>query len=72
MRRRHEHLEPMCDVQGMSVTTGETETDCEDCNNNAHAHVFSKCFKSLHTLLGFVLCVALILCFVSSMVFLLL
>ena len=28
----------------------------------AHAHVFPKCFKSLHTLLGFVLC----LCFVSS------
>ena len=70
--RKHEHLEPMCDVQGMSVTTAETETDFEDCNNYAHAHVFPKCFKSLHTLLGFVLCVVLILCFVSSMVFLLL
>ena len=30
----------------------------------AHAHVFPKCFKSLHTLLGFVLC------FVSTIVFL--
>ena len=60
----------MCDVQGMSVTTAETERDCEDCNNNAHAHVFPKCFKSLHTLLGSVLCFVLILCFVSSMVFL--
>ena len=56
----------------MSVTTAETETDFEDCNNNAHAHVFPKCLKSLHTLLGFVLCVVLIWCFVSSMVFLLL
>ena len=44
----------MCDVQGMSVTTAETETDYEDCNNYAHAHVFTKCFKPLHTLLGFV------------------
>ena len=24
--------------------------------NYAHAHVFPKCFKSLHTLLGFALC----------------
>ena len=30
----------------------------------AHTHVFPKCFKSLHTLLGFVLC------FVSSIEFL--
>ena len=51
-------------ILGMSVTTAETETDFEDCNNYAHAHVFSKCFKSLHTLLGFVLCFVLILCFV--------
>ena len=41
-----------------------------DCNNYAHAHVCPKCFKSLHTLLGFVLCFVLILCFVSLMVFL--
>ena len=47
----------------MSVTTAETETDYEDCNNYAHAHVFS-------TLLGFVLCFVLVLCFVSSIVFL--
>ena len=70
MRRKREYLEPLCDVQGMSVTTAETETDYEDCNYFAHAHVFPKCFKSLHTLLGFVLCFVLILCFVSSMVFL--
>ena len=68
--RKRKHLEPMCDVQGMCMTTAETETDYEDCNNYAHAHVFPKCFKSLHTLLGFVLCFVLILCFVSSMVFL--
>ena len=36
----------------------------------AHAHVFPKCVKSLHTLLGFVLCFVFILCFVSSVVFL--
>ena len=63
-------LSQMCDVQRMSVKTAETETDYEDCNNYAYAHVFPKCFKSLHTLLGFVLCFVLILCFVSSMVFL--
>ena len=70
MRRKHEYLEPLCDVQGMSVTTAETETDYEDSNNYARAHVFPKCFQSLHTLLGFVLCFVLVLCFVSSMVFL--
>ena len=61
MRRKRKCLDPMCDVQGMSVTTAETETDYEDCNNYARAHVFSKCFKSLHTLLGFVLCFVLFL-----------
>ena len=54
----------------MSVTTAETETDYEDCNNYGYAHVFPKCSKSLHTLLGFVLCFVLILRFVSSIVFL--
>ena len=44
MRRKRKHLEPMCDVQKMSVTTAGTETDYEDCNNYGHAHVFSKCF----------------------------
>ena len=70
MRRKHEYLEPMCDVQGMSVTTAETETDYEDCNNYAHAHVFPKCFKSLHKLLGFVSCFVLTPRFVPSMMFL--
>ena len=32
MRRKRKHLEPLCDVQKMSVTTTETETDYEDCN----------------------------------------
>ena len=32
MRRKRKHLEPMCDVQGMSVATAKTETDYEDCN----------------------------------------
>ena len=70
MRRTRNILSQLCDVQEMSVTTAETETDYEDCNNHAHAHVFSKCFTSLHTLLGFVLCFVLILCFVSSTEFL--
>ena len=42
----------MCDVQGMSVTTAETETDCEDCNNYAHAHVF-QLFKVAAHIVGF-------------------
>ena len=56
--QKHEYLEPVCDVQGMSVTTAETETDYENCNNFAHAHVFPKCFKSLHTFSGWVSCCA--------------
>ena len=35
--RKRKHLEPLCDVQGMSATTAETETDYEDCSNYARA-----------------------------------
>ena len=72
MRRKRKHLEPMCDVQGMSVTKAKQRLTTKTAMQHyAHAHVFSKCFlKSLHTLLGFVLCFVLFLCFVSSMVFL--
>ena len=53
MKRKRKHLEPMCDVQEMSVTTAETETDYEDCNNNTPAHVFPKFFLAAAHIVGF-------------------
>ena len=71
-RTRHklEPLEPQCDPgisQRTTTLTDNKKRDYEDEGssmhedscigiNYAHAHVFTKCFKSLHTLLGFVLC----------------
>ena len=64
MRRKRKHLEPLCDVQGMSVTTRETETDHEDCNTTRMLTCSPSVFKSLHTLSGF----ALVLRVVNSIV----
>ena len=50
MRHTRKHLEPKCHVQGMSVTTAETETDCEDCNTSrtltCSPSVLSRCWVS--------------------------
>ena len=51
-KRKNEYLEPMCYVPGMSVTTAETETDYEDCNNYAHAHVLPSVLSRAH-IVGF-------------------
>ena len=52
----------------MSVTTAETETDCEDCQHYAHAHVLPKCFQVAAHIVGFrvVLGVDLVLGFVNG------
>ena len=70
MTNIREHLEPQCvhkewvrEQQKQRLTT---KTPRRLNHVYAHAHVFPKCFKSLHTLSGFVLC----LCVVSSRQFL--
>ena len=60
----------MCDVQGMSVTTAKQRLTTKTATQRACSRVLQVFFKSLYTLLGFVLCFVLILWFVSSMVFL--
>ena len=52
MRRKRKHLEPKCDVQGMSVTTTETETDHEDCNTT-HTLTCSPMFEVAANIVGF-------------------
>ena len=49
MRRTRKHLEPKVDVQGMSVTTAETETDYEDCNTTRTL----TCSPSVHATVEF-------------------
>ena len=69
MGRKRKHVEPMIDVQGMTVTTAKQRQTTKTVTLRTRSRV-PQVFKSLQTLLSFVLCFVLILCFVSSMVFL--